>query len=224
MEVNYSRELTTKFLNKYKELERVMKDDYSRYIYFKQKYDSKFEMFRYIRNNLSHNESRADYPVIVAKSVYEDLAYILDLMKLKNSEKLTQISKLFVADLNAKVKDVIQKMVKQNYSFVPVLNDKKHVVGVISENTIVTYMNQTGEGLIYDDDTLITELGDLLELSRNPNERFLFVSNNGNFYESSKLFGNPGKDGKRVGALFVTNNGKQSQGLLGVITAWDVVE
>jgi len=40
--------------------------------------------------------------------------------------------------------------------------------------------------------------------------------------EIKEKFGDFIKDGKRLGVLFVIQNGKEGEGILGLITAWDL--
>jgi len=43
-------------------------------------------------------------------------------------------------------------------------------------------------------------------------------------FEINEKLGGFIKDGRRLGVLFVTQNGKVGEGILGMITAWDLGE
>lgn len=55
------------------------------------------------------------------------------------------------------------------------------------------------------------------------NEYYLFSSKRTPVFELKKIFTEKFEKGDRVGAIFITENGKQSERLLGIITSWDLV-
>ena len=66
----YTKENTELFLKLYRALESLEKDKPKLYENIKRENESKFDLFRSIRNNLSHNTtSSLDYPVIVSLDV-----------------------------------------------------------------------------------------------------------------------------------------------------------
>jgi len=220
----YSKEYTEDFLNKYKVMESIEQDDYERFEKYKNMYYSKFEMFRYIRNNLTHNISDGEFPIIVSKSVLDDITDILKMMNERITERAVMKSKIYFATLHSKLKDVISVVCEKNYSYVPILDDEGLVIGVFSDNTLLHYIHQNKEGIIYDENTRMIEFNNLLIIDDNKNEIFKFVSKDRYVYETEKLFSEIDANGKRLGSLFVTNDGLQTQKILAMVSSWDIIK
>jgi hypothetical protein len=87
MSLEYSQELTDRFLNKYKELESLANTDYRKWSFITKKYRKEYEMFRHIRNELSHSEINNRYPFVISKDVL-DLIQKLGILLLLNNIQL----------------------------------------------------------------------------------------------------------------------------------------
>jgi CBS domain-containing protein len=114
---------------------------------------------------------------------------------------------------------IMRTMIEKSYTYVPILVDGR-VAGVFSANTLLARV--IDEGIGFDEDDTFAEIEDLLSLDAYDSEAFEFVSVDTSATEIIDLFETLPNSTKRLGAVFVTNNGDRNQRLLGMITAWDV--
>ena len=62
MYMDYSKEITDMFLIRYRELESIQQNNNSKYQYLLNNYRSELDLFRHIRNDLSHDVVDSHYP------------------------------------------------------------------------------------------------------------------------------------------------------------------
>jgi len=129
-------------------------------------------------------------------------------------------AKLFVADMLDNVVHVMTTMAKHGYSQAPVL-DSGVVIGVFSESTPFS-MVASESGVLIDRGMTIQDCRQFLDLDRQVNETFLFISRAATWAKVEDLFVSNRENARRVGAVFVTESGNGSEKLLGMITAWDL--
>jgi hypothetical protein len=72
-----------------------------------------------------------------------------------------------------------------------------------------------------------TRVSELKQYIENTNDEFVFMSRETDIYqikeEFEKAIGKKkGNIPKRLGVIFITNSGKKTEKILGLITAWDV--
>lgn len=223
MENNYSNELNEEFLKLYRVMEKYKEDNDARYNYYANKYSSDFTMFKSIRNNLTHNISNNDYPVLVSSSVVYSLKKILTLMNKKAYEIGSK--KIAYAYLNTPISKVISTIGNLNYSYIPIYQEYKVVIGVISEMTlidVIDYLNKTKK-INQIDKYVVADFMDFFKLDANPNGEFVFGKKNMPLHEAKELFARKTKNKKRVRVLFLTQNGLKSEKILAMITSWDII-
>ncbi|MGI6606689.1 MAG: CBS domain-containing protein [Peptococcia bacterium] len=129
-------------------------------------------------------------------------------------------SNIFIATLNSNALNVMKEMSKNTYTHVPVL-DKGVLIGVFSESTLFSYIIKNGV-LFIEDDVLIKEFEEFIPIDKHESECFEFVSKKALVIDIENIFQIGLKDQKRISVVFITENGKPKEKILGMITAWDL--
>ena len=118
----YSKEYNDIFLAKYKELEGVQSNEPKKYQYLLNKHRNEMDTFRYMRNTLSHNLINGEDPFIVSKSVVDLISkYLIDI-KDKVYSFSVKTNKMIVVNYTDTLKEVIDLMGKNNYSYIPIVD------------------------------------------------------------------------------------------------------
>lgn len=177
-----------------------------------------------IRNSLIHNPIPA-----IAQPLLEPSPKLVSTYKnvrdsLLNPANAMSIAvgaeKIYKSSLDAKLSDVLKDMSKNTYTHVPIM-DNGEMVGIFSENVLLTYLVDIGETVITDDMT-ISDVKKFLPLSAQRGESFMFLPRKASLAEVYKIFNEAIKVRKRIGMIFITEHGKEKEKLLGIITAWDL--
>lgn len=228
-----------KFLEKYKELEKIAYSKFSHEI--AQEHGAvaqleKMNIFSSIKDDLEYirklriffqHNLKIDnkFPVEVTDELIELLDSII--LKVKNPpkviDKCIRYNKIFFATKNELIFSYMLKMKENMYTYVPILEDKK-VIGVFSENTLLGAL--TEDEIIYEKNK--TRFSDNLifkycSLDNNISERFEFVSKYVYLEDIKELFKKSYNSNKRLSLIFITANGKREEKILGLITPWDVL-
>ncbi len=128
--------------------------------------------------------------------------------------------KIYTATLTTNLADVLQKMDKNTYTHVPII-EKNTMVGIFSENTLLSYLAEEGEAVITRDMTM-ADFKDFLPLGAHRSEAFAFLHRNASFSEVFEIFNKAIKVRQRIGMVFITQTGKSHEKPLGIVTAWDL--
>jgi len=115
----------------------------------------------------------------------------------------------------------MKEMKEHIYTHVPILEDGK-VIGAFSENTVFSYLMDNDITLL-DNSIKISEFGKYLPLDMHESETFAFSSFDAPVYEVEEIFEKSFSIGQRLGMVFLTQNGRSTERLLGVLTAWDIL-
>lgn len=231
-----------RFVNTYNKLDKYMrqhstKDYYESHlslidtmvrkgdVFFK-KNSEILKQFAKLRNAIVHNPKDNDSRTIaephdrVVKAYEEFLEKVtnpplaIDNMSIPNK-------KIYKTYLNSNVFEVINIMKKNMYSHVPVVEDNK-LIGVFSENVIFSYIADKNV-ITLDENTKISHFDNYIPINRHTSEKFIFTHKNTTVVEIDDMFQDEYKDNKRLGAIFITENGKEYEKILGLITPWDIV-
>ena len=132
----------------------------------------------------------------------------------------TKAKDMFFAYLDMRLIDCVKKMHDYNYSYMPV-RSKDKTVGVLSGDSVFTYMRKNATTTIHKN-FLISDLGD--SIKNHIDERYSFVEKNMPLHEIVDMYTNDIQDGKRLGAVFVTKTGNENEKILGMISAWDLID
>ena len=177
---------------------------------------------RYVRNALTHNPLLNGNPIV---TVNAGVVSFLDevIARLKKLPMVSNIwiprSEVYFGSLDDPISTVVGDMLTNVYSHVPVLDSDDKVLGVFSESTMLE-MNKAG---IRDDGkTTLSAVAEFLPCDRHTAEVFRFVPKNDSVVHIRHLCAEALQKYERIGMFFVTENGKEDEPLLGILTVWDV--
>lgn len=179
-------------------------------------------LYGQLRNALAHNydddpiaDPRED-AVDAIKTLYEKIS-----TPQKARNIMTDNPTSF--NVNDNVYISLSLMNEEWFTSVPVYSGEE-MVGILSERSMLRWAAAS-----VDDEVKLAELNTLDDIMRyfdQPDDAgtdlYYFVSKDLDVYSVRDLFNNAIRQGKRVAAVFVTHNGRKSESLLGIITAWDL--
>lgn len=189
-----------------------------------QDYLQDLRMFAEMRNMLIHNPYKKDADPLIYPHAYivKKYAQILDLVLHPPKALSIAVRREFIytTALHHNALEVMRVMDEKTYTHVPVLA-KDTLIGVFSENTVLAYLVNKKD-VIIPKETTIAEFADLIPLSMHKSEYFEFIPRNALLSTVEEIFRSNLKQRKRVSVVFITETGKQTEKILGIITAWDV--
>ncbi len=176
-----------------------------------------------VRNLFSHEPKfNEDYLVDPSLKLIDFLKKLI--RKIENPPTAfslsTKRSDILFASRQDNVIEVMEEMVIKNFTHIPILENDV-VIGVFGESTIFNYISKNG-GIALEKSNLFNNLLDYVGI-KSHSERFEFVKRSESYHNIKKKYLTGFKDGKRLGMLFVTENGLAKEKLIGIITLWDVL-
>jgi len=123
---------------------------------------------------------------------------------------------IYKVNLRTKVCQTIKEMDEHLYTHVPVIQEKVFY-GVFSENTLLKIVSSRR----WNEDLTMNDVVDILKIANGVDD-YKFLSENASFYDVYKLFQKYIDRGKRLGVIFLTNDGQEIGDIKGLITAWDL--
>lgn len=223
MNNKYTQEITQKFLEKYRELETIKSIDEPRFNRFRNSNMQMFELFRQARNCLTHTPKvNGGYPILISDAVYEALEVYVRKMSLKVVDVFKPLTKLKTLSIDSPIKKALKLMNDNDFSHIPIFDKDNHLSFVISEKSIVALLADTG--IVYDDSTLLSHYKQYFGVDNNKEEVYVYISRYAYAYEAKDIFNKFAEQGMKCGAIFVTENGKRSEAVLGMLTSWDVFD
>lgn len=225
----------TEFLDLYKQLEDALEE---KYVGAKRKYSSvvmefykspksesvrsDLDICREIRNLLTHNPNIGGMPVVKpSEPIIEKLKDIIEFVKKPPlaMDYAVKGSGIMTASLTQKVLRLMSVMDKNGYSHTPVMkNGVFH--GVFSAGTIFQYILYGGSEIT--EKTTVEDLSEHLPINAHK-EKYAFVPRNTDFFEVREKFEKPIAKNQRISVVFITENGKENERLLGMIVPSDVL-
>lgn len=177
-----------------------------------------------LRNAIVHKRAPEDNAIIAEPHsfVVERMRHIRTMIEnpLRVGDVMT--SPIFTATTDDLVYPTAQKMFQNVYTHVPVYDDKEFK-GVLSESAILRWIGQK----VRNDQQLhakhaIGELVQWLDQSGNKFNDYEFMPKTMNVLDARRRFEIALDQGRRLGAIFITNTGKNTEKVQGIITAWDL--
>ena len=177
---------------------------------------------RMVRNALAHNSMPNGKPIVELNAII--IPFLDDVIsRIKKLPTVTNIliprSAVFSASLDDTISSVVGTMLANVYSHVPVLDSNGMVLGVFSESTMLE-MNKAG--IHNDGRTTLSIVSKFLPCDKHTAEVFRFVPKNDPVAHIRHLCAEALSKHERIGMIFVTENGKSDEPLLGILTVWDV--
>lgn len=224
------------YIQKFKEFEAIVKDTFglndwdsvTNYLSKREEYRPFREEIKYcqeVRNLLQHKQKIGnEYPVQPSDEMIAFLERTIDSLKNRKNcgEIMTPISKLFYKKTGDTVREAILKMKDDSFSNTPILNENGTVAGVFTTFSFFTLMaERKGEGI--PKDVIFEELKRYIALDFHKTEVYRFVKKELYVDELRYIFESTYSGGKRLSMVFVTENGKKEEKLLGIISPWDVL-
>jgi len=209
---------TKKFLPYNEKIKRIIQWEYPISWFVKlHKYELKF--FGEIRNHITHGIKLDGHNYALPSE------YALNKVKttaeaIKKPPSCFDIFKktVFFCKTTDLLKNILPTMKRHAYTHVPVYNEEDKFVGVLSESGICYRLAKS-----FENKNKSLEKIKIAELPyQHDYYHYLFVSKATNIYEIDRLFTRRKQKQKRLGAMFITSYGKESEQILWIITSGDV--
>ena len=189
---------------------------------FINRYESDLKTYANLRNVIIHKRTKQ----VLAEPSDEAVNKIRDIRDtLFNIKSVSSIFKKHVTTLNKD--EVFQKalaiMKEMDYSQIPLYDGEKQFVGLLNANSITMWLADNVDlGLVDLSDISIGGIYDQYQANK---QNFKFISKEKNIYDVAHEFKRH-IDEKipELDAILITDNGKKSGNLIGIVTAWDLIE
>ena len=227
--ISIFRDLCNRFEDLVRIKYKVKDEEGAFYILSNQKEYKKFEkdinLIRKIRNLLSHGECKIEGKIAIEinENIIEKLKEIISLLENPPLVTSRYITEMFVVDLEEKLEKLIKIMNEKKISHVPVLDKDKKLIGVFSENTIFSKLSED-EIIEIGKEYKVKDYEKYIKLENHSSEYFDFIKRNEELALAQNLFNKSIKKDKKLVMLFVTENGKKTEKILGIITPWDLLD
>ncbi len=180
---------------------------------------------RDVRNLLSHNEKiDSSYSVEPSRAM---IALLKDaIFRVENPGRCidyaTKQPYILLADIETPALKLMREMTERGFSHVPLVQDGV-VTAVFSASTPFSYILEHG-GAKLDEGTTLRYFEKYLPINMHATESFRYLSRMTLLTAAQTLFVDSLKEARRIGMIFVTENGKPHEKLLGVITPHDIMD
>lgn len=234
-----AEEATEAFLDAYRRLESALKNN-KRYaqnnpyenmtVRFSnshegKRYKSTLDLIREVRNLLTHSPKiDGDFPVEPSPALAEKLEEILYLVEHPELalDYAIRSDQIFKTSLQENALNVMRRMENAGFSHVPVVF-RDELIGVFSKTCVFSYIIHSPDKKI--DETLhIGDFSEYIDFAYPNGDRYEFVAKDAFAADIRDLFdiGLTPK-GRRISAIFITENGEAKSKLLGMVTPWDIL-
>lgn len=131
---------------------------------------------------------------------------------------MKKLDDLLVAHMEDFVLPILEKMVDDDFSYLPILNEEDECVEVFSAHILMVY-NSLGE--VLDERTKFADIYDALhEKKKTLHKNYVFKKLESPIFEVISAFKRTRNFHQDV--VLITRDGFQQEPLLGMITAWDI--
>jgi len=223
------------FLDYYNMIDKFLKIDgrFETYITFTQKIKlNKKKVVRHfqedlislgeLRNAIVHNPKYGNKPI--AEPHIETVERIKNIYEIiSKPNKVFPEFKFDVLGANEEdfINNILIEMNKKSFSQFPVFDNNHNIIELINTNSISRWLSLQLEekGTILIEKVKIKDFIPHIEFKKN----YKFISKDNSIYDAYYLFINQiNKKNRNLDVLFITENGKEQEGLLGLITIEDI--
>lgn len=187
-------------------------------------YYKDLKTFAEIRNLLVHNPYAEHANPMFIPHVYVVKRYEDIVNQILRPQKAMSIAVprrlIYTALLGDNALNVMKAMNDNVYTHIPVMEGDK-MIGVFSENTILSYLVHNKDSIVTED-VKLNEFKDFIPLDKHPSEYFEFIGREALLADVEEIFRRGLVNRKRVAVIFITENGNKEERLLGMLTAWDI--
>ncbi len=121
------------------------------------------------------------------------------------------------------ISDALSKMDEKRLSHLPVVNNMGDIIGVFSRNSLFDYILLHADAS-FEESSTVNDVKEVIGFQSHRNESFYFVPRSMSVYKAYEKIVKTKAHEKLVGLLFVTEHGKQSEKVLGIITLTDLAK
>ena len=230
--------LSEEFISLYNKLDRFMKEKLSRNDGFShtrmitymarqhgmfRRHESELKSLARLRNAIIHNmypdraETIAEPHEYVVKRYQEIINSLLEPPKALSIAVLKK--DIYVTTLEDNATRVMKAMNENRYTHVPVMDNGK-MFGIFSENTVFTYIAE--KSTCIRENPRIKDFADFIPLEKHKSEHFIFKDRDSLICDIEELFHRELEGHRRLAVVYITENGRSDEELLGMITSWDI--
>lgn len=188
--------------------------------------EGKLKSYGNLRNAIVHNYKDPNSHAIAEPhdevvSDFEKLYNIISNPPLALTNMSIEFDQVYKVGLDDDLNDTIKTMKDRIFTQVPVIDEKSNLIGVFSENTLISYL--ADEEIFSIEDLKISNFEKYIPIENHAGELYKFISRDKNIFDVREVFQNDIEGDKRLSVIFITHNGKSNEKILGLITAWDVI-
>lgn len=183
--------------------------------------------FGELRNAIVHDFGRDNMEIIAEPHLKQVELFERILREVMDPPKAldtiaVRFKNLYTASMEAPVREVMTNMTREGFSYVPVMEEGR-MIGVFSDETIFQYVRQEGFVDIRKEFRL-KDLALYLTVEAHEKETFQFASRKESVADLEERLVNTSKGEKRLEVVFLTENGRPEEKLLGMVTVWDLAK
>lgn len=228
------------FIHKYNELDCLIGEKFNREsddssIYFlinkyrrsriekERVYSTKLDSIRKIRNLMVHESGIIDELFTVSDDVINFLDELIDYLRnpVRAKDVMTPLSKLIYGKKEDSLFYLIEKIVKDGISNIPILDEEKKVIGVFNSDVL---LNLSLDKVKVNNETKILDIMIYVKLNNQLNLRFIFVTGEYEIDVLNDYFAfSKEQYKKRLPIIFVSVSGKETSQLLGIVSPIDLI-
>lgn len=225
---------TEVFLDKYKHLENVIKTEFHlgknesamNYL-IRQKpfreYENELDLCRETRNLLSHNPKlNGEYAVQPSDEIISFMDKIIDKIEhpLRAEDVMVPKNALCYRHMNASVREAMIALREHSYKYIPILSDGV-LAGVFGAKTMLDILiNEDTHGI--NSDMTFADVSKYVSLENADKGSIRFVPQDMLVRDIGTMYKKSSDRKERINLIFVTANGKVTERILGIITAWEI--
>ena len=228
------------FIRKYNELDCLIGEKFNREsddssIYFlinkyrrsriekERVYSTKLDSIRKIRNLMVHESGIIDELFTVSDDVINFLDELIDYLRnpVRAKDVMTPLSKLIYGKKEDYLYYLIEKIVKDGISNIPILDEEKKVIGVFNSDVLLSL---SLDKVKVNNETKILDIMSYVKLNNQLNLRFIFVTGEYEIDVLNDYFAfSKEQYKKRLPIIFVSVSGKETSQLLGIVSPIDLI-
>ena len=228
------------FIRKYNELDCLIGEKFNREsddssIYFlinkyrksriekERVYSTKLDSIRKIRNLMVHESGIIDELFTVSDDVINFLDELIDYLRnpVRAKDVMTPLFKLIYGKKEDFLYYLIEKIVKDGISNIPILDEEKRVIGVFNSDVL---LNLSLDKVKVNNETKILDIMSYVKLNNQLNLRFIFVTGEYEIDVLNDYFAfSKEQYKKRLPIIFVSVSGKETSQLLGIVSPIDLI-
>ena len=186
-------------------------------------YSTKLDSIRKIRNLMVHESGIIDELFTVSDDVINFLDELIDYLRnpVRAKDVMTPLSKLIYGKKEDFLYYLIEKIVKDGISNIPILDEEKKVIGVFNSDVL---LNLSLDKVKVNNETKILDIMSYVKLNNQLNLRFIFVTGEYEIDVLNDYFAfSKEQYKKRLPIIFVSVSGKETSQLLGIVSPIDLI-